>query len=86
MPYQFPPDLGEHVKARMTGGAYQSEDDLLREALDALDEREQDTLHRWQERNQAAMEQSRLGLSKPLDLEQVLSRVEQRVAEHRQGE
>jgi Arc/MetJ-type ribon-helix-helix transcriptional regulator len=86
MPYQFPPDLDERVKARMTNGAYQSEDDLLREALDALDEREQEKLRRWDERNQIAMEHSRLGLSKPLDLERILGRVEKRITEHHQGE
>jgi Arc/MetJ-type ribon-helix-helix transcriptional regulator len=86
MTYQFPPDLDERVKARMTRGAYRSEDDLLREALDALDQREQENLQQWQERNRIAADQSRLGLSKPLDLEKVLERVEKRVAEHRQGE
>lgn len=82
MSYQFPPD----VEARMTGGIYRSEDDLLREALDALDEREQLRLKQWQERNLIAAEQSRLGLSKPLDLERVLERVEKRVAENRAGQ
>jgi Arc/MetJ-type ribon-helix-helix transcriptional regulator len=86
MSYQFPPDLEERVKARMMGGAYRSEDELLREALDALDERERAVLERWQQANQAAMEQSRLGLSKPLDLEGLLSRVERRIATHQQAE
>ena len=86
MSYQFPPDIDQRVKARMTDGAYQSEDDVLREAMDALEQREQDKLHRWQERNQLAMEQSRLGLSKPLDLEAVLGRVEQRLAQQGQGQ
>ena len=70
----------------MSAGVYQSEDDLLREALDALDQREQVALNRWHERNQTAIEQSRQGLSKPLDLERLLDRVEQRVASHHQGD
>jgi Arc/MetJ-type ribon-helix-helix transcriptional regulator len=82
MSYPFPPDLDERIRARMSGGAYQSEDDVLREALNALDEREQETLRRWNERNQTAMEQSRLGVSTPLDLDRILGRVEQRMADH----
>lgn len=86
MTYQFPPDLDERVRALMTGGAYPSEDDLLRSALDALNEREQEALCRWSERNQTALEQSRRGLSKPLDLAKLLDRVEQRVKGHHHGE
>lgn len=85
MQYQFPPDLDERVRARMTDGAYQSEDDLLREALDALDDRERQLLQRWHEGNRIAMEQSRQGLSKPLDLDRVMEQVTKRMAEHQSG-
>jgi Arc/MetJ-type ribon-helix-helix transcriptional regulator len=85
MPYQFPPDIEERVKARMVSGAFHSEDDVLREAMDALDQIEQDKLIRWHERNQTSMEQSRLGLSKELDLEALLARVEDRVTKLSQG-
>lgn len=40
MPYQFPPDVEELVKLQMQNGGYGSEDDLLRDALKALDERQ----------------------------------------------
>ena len=40
----------------------------------------QEKMRIFQERNQTAMEQSRQGLSKPLDIEAVLDRVEHRVA------
>ena len=86
MSYQFPPDIELRVKARMVDGGHQSEDDVLREAMDALEELEQSKLRRWNERNQIAIEQSRQGLSKPLDLESLLSRVEERFAKHSQGE
>jgi Arc/MetJ-type ribon-helix-helix transcriptional regulator len=36
MSYQFPPDLQEVVKSCMAAGSYATEDDLLRDALDAL--------------------------------------------------
>lgn len=86
MSYDFPPDIDERVKARMIHGAYGSEDDVLREAMDALDERETEKRHRWREQNNIAIEQSRLGLSKTLDLDGVLARVETRLAERRQAE
>ena len=81
--YQFPPDLQQWVDARLSAGVYQSPDDLLREAMQALDELDQEKLRLFQEGNRIAMEQSRLGLSKPLDLAAVLERVEQRVAADR---
>jgi Arc/MetJ-type ribon-helix-helix transcriptional regulator len=37
MAYQFPPDVEKLVKQQMITGAYQSEDDLLRDALHALE-------------------------------------------------
>ena len=42
MAYQFPPDVDELVKERMASGKYASEDELLREALQALSEAEED--------------------------------------------
>ena len=36
MPYPFPPDVKQLIDARMASGQYRSEDDLLRDALDAL--------------------------------------------------
>ncbi len=80
MNYQFPPDIEERVKARMSDGRYQSEDDILRDAMDALDHIEQDKLTRWDERNRITSEQSQQGLSKPLCDEAVLSRLRERLA------
>lgn len=42
MPYLFPPDVDQLVRIRMATGNYQSEDDLLRHALGALAEQEED--------------------------------------------
>ena len=64
----------------MSDGRYQSEEDVLREAMDALDQLEQDKLVRWEERNRMAMQQSQQGLSKPLDDEAVLGRLRERLA------
>lgn len=54
---------------------------MLRSALDALEERDQEKLRRWHEGNRIAIEQSRQGLSKPLDDEQVLQRLRARLAQ-----
>ncbi len=42
MPYPFPPDLSQLVHEHMASGKYSSEDDLLRSALRALAEEEED--------------------------------------------
>jgi len=38
MPYAFPPEVKRLVDQRMAAGKYASEDDLLRDALEALSE------------------------------------------------
>ena len=80
MNYQFPPDIEERLKARMSEGRYQSEDEVLREAMDALDQLEQEKLMRWNERNRLAMQQSQQGVSKTLNDDVVLSRLRERLA------
>jgi Arc/MetJ-type ribon-helix-helix transcriptional regulator len=80
VPYQFPPDLDERIRAQMLRRGLLNEDDVLRDAMDALDQLEQNKLRRWYEGNEVAIEQSRLGFSKPLDLESMLDRIEKRVA------
>jgi Arc/MetJ-type ribon-helix-helix transcriptional regulator len=85
MHYQFPHDLQQRVQARLSGGTYESEDELLRDAMNALDELDQEKIRLFQEGNRIALEQSRLGLSKPLDLEAVLQHVESRVAAEGKG-
>lgn len=80
MHYQFPPDIQQRVHARLTNGPYDSEDDVLRDAMNALDSLDREKLRLFEEGNRISAEQSRLGISKPLDLDAVLARVEQRVA------
>lgn len=80
MSYQLPPDLDERVKAEMSRRGLQSEDDVLREALDALNQLEDEKRRRWQDGNEITIEQSRRGLLQPLDLDAILARVEERAA------
>lgn len=42
MSYAFPPDLQRLVASRLATGRYQSEDDVLRDALRALSEEDED--------------------------------------------
>jgi putative addiction module CopG family antidote len=42
MPYAFPPDLQELVVKQMESGKYASEDELLRSALRALSDEDED--------------------------------------------
>lgn len=81
MSYEFPSDIQERLTARLSSdGVYQSEDDVIRDAMDALDQIEQDKLVGWNERNRLATQQSNQGLSKPLDDERVLARLRDRLA------
>jgi Arc/MetJ-type ribon-helix-helix transcriptional regulator len=79
MSYEFPNDIRDRINAWLVGGACQSEDDVIRQAMDALDRVELDKRTRWQERNQLASEQSAQGLSKPLDDQEVLARLRERL-------
>ena len=80
MPYKVPPDLDDRIQAYIVSGGFQDENEVLSIALDALEEREQEKLRRWHEGNRIAMEQSRQGLSKPLDDEAVIGRLRERLA------
>lgn len=80
MHYQLPHDISERLQACIATGSYRSEEEVLRDALDALAEREGDKLRRWHEGNQVAIEQSRQGLSQPLDDQAVLARLRARLA------
>ena len=80
--YELPvsPDIQERLKTRMSDGRYQSKDNVLREAMDALDQLEQGKLIRWEEHNQITMRQCQQGLSQPLDDEAELGRFRGRLA------
>lgn len=81
MAYQFPADVERLIKERMAMGTYTSEDEVLRDALGALEQLEQERLARWDERNRLAIEQSKQGHSRPLDDQRVLARLRERLAQ-----
>lgn len=74
-------DLEQRIRLRLENGRYQTQDELLRDALDALDQLEQEKLQRWHEGNRIAIEESRLGLSKPLDVDEVMARLRERLSD-----
>lgn len=77
---RFHPEIEELIKDRMASGTYASEDELIRDAMEALEQREQARVVRWNERNRLAVEQSRNGLSRSLRDEEVLHRLRERLA------
>ena len=42
MPYSLPPDIEQMVKARLLSGQYENEEDVLRDALRAMAEADED--------------------------------------------
>ena len=81
MHHPFPPDVEERLKARMSEGRYASEADVVREAMDALDQLEVDKLVRWSDRNRMSIEQSQQGKSRPLNDKVVLERLRDRLSD-----
>ncbi len=81
MIYQFPTDVERLIQEWIATGRYTSADEVLRDAMTALEQLEQEKLARWDERNRLATEQSELGLSEPLDDERVLARLRERLAQ-----
>jgi Arc/MetJ-type ribon-helix-helix transcriptional regulator len=79
IPYQIPPDIQQRVNAHLNAGTYKSPDEVFRDAMNALDELDREKLRLFEVGNRIAEEQSRLGLSKPLNLNAILERVEQRM-------
>lgn len=80
MDIQLPADICQRLEACIVGGGYASREEVLREALDALEQREQEKRTRWTDGNAIAIEQSRQGLSRPLDDAAVLARLRRRLA------
>lgn len=79
MVYRFPPDVEQQIQERLASGRYASEDDVLREALEALklsDELSHFRLSIAESRAQAAR-----GEKGPLEVDAVMGRVQRRLSE-----
>ncbi|QDU77145.1 hypothetical protein Pan97_42070 [Bremerella volcania] len=67
MNQQIPPDIQERIAARIAKGQFSSEVDVLRRAMDALDQLEEEKLRQWHERHQRAIEEAECGEARPID-------------------
>ncbi|REK11918.1 MAG: hypothetical protein DWQ37_12915 [Planctomycetota bacterium] len=80
---QFPPDVEERIKAQLATGQYASEADVIRDALQALEDyrRYQRELSDLKAKLRQAEEESRQGQSAPFDAEATKRAVRQRLAQ-----
>jgi Arc/MetJ-type ribon-helix-helix transcriptional regulator len=84
MAYQFPPDVAQRIKAYLACGEYATEDDVLRDAIQALDARSkayQDEVTRFRAELQESIEQADRGESRPLDPEALKREIRKELAE-----
>ena len=78
MSHAFSPDLDRVIRERMATGMYATQDELLLDALHALDELEQ--RHReLREEVQARVAKAGKGLSAPLDIEALKAEARQQL-------
>jgi Arc/MetJ-type ribon-helix-helix transcriptional regulator len=82
MSHIIPTHIQHRLETLMASGEFENENAILEQAIDALAwrQKEEEKLRRWAEQNRRAVDESRMGQSKPIDLEAVLNRVETRVA------
>ncbi len=81
MPYQFPPDIELRIRAQMDQGEFTNEDEVLREAMEALESR-QSSLKQLRDLVAVADDDIAAGRVGPFDAEKTKTRVRQRLADH----
>lgn len=79
MPIQVPVDVQQRVEAQIATGAFRSEDEVLREAMDTL-ERRQRSLTQLQTMVRAAEEDAAAGRVGPFDVNATKRAVRERLA------
>ncbi|WP_459554657.1 hypothetical protein [Lacunimicrobium album] len=75
----LPDDIRSRIAAYVVEGAFDTDIDVLRAAMDALDAKDHFQLAEFHRKNEIAMEQSRRGESKLLDKEAMLARLQKRL-------
>jgi Arc/MetJ-type ribon-helix-helix transcriptional regulator len=81
MAYEFPPDIQERIEAQLQTGRFQTEDDVIREAMDTL-ERRQRGLSELQNMVGEADTDIQAGRVGPFDAEGTKQAVRERLAKH----
>ncbi|MCH8045709.1 MAG: hypothetical protein IID44_18515 [Planctomycetes bacterium] len=79
MEYPLPADLSEQIKLHLATGNYETENDVIRQALDALKLR--DELVRFRESIAQSRQQAARGEAKPLDVDAVMGRLRGRLSD-----
>jgi len=85
MPYHFPADLERRIRAQIQNGAFETEDAVLREAMDTL-ERRQKGLARLQEMVREADEDILQGRVGPFNAQETKAAVRARLEAHGIGD
>lgn len=85
MPYHFPADLERRIRAQIQNGAFETEDAVLREAMDTL-ERRQKGLARLQEMVREADEDILQGRVGPFNAHETKASVRARLEAHGIGD
>lgn len=78
MPYAFPQDLADEINAHLATGRYANEEDLIRDALEAL--RKSEELERFRDSVTQSREQADRGEAGPLDIGSVMEQVSKRLS------
>ena len=81
MSYHFPPDIQQRVRAQMESGQFETEDDLLREAIGTL-ERRQHGLQELRDMVREADEDIAAGRVGPFHAGQTKNAVRKRLEAH----
>lgn len=81
MPYHFPPDIEDRVRAQIESGQFATEDDVLREAIDTLEKRQRGLLE-LQDMVREADADIAAGRVGPFDSDETKRAVRKRLAEH----
>jgi len=79
MSYAFPPDITERIQAQISKGQFETEDEVIREAIDALEKRQQG-LGQLQEMIRVADEDIADGRVAPFDADATKRAVRERLA------
>lgn len=66
MNHQITPDVQEGIAARIAKGNFSREEDVLRQAMDALDRMEEEAILQWNAKNQQAIADSESGNFSPI--------------------
>ena len=74
------PELEKLVNRKVKSGRYQTASEVVREALRALEERDQFTAHRLGELRKEIAKELKSGRSEPLDVDELKHEVHRRMA------